>query len=51
MHSVNAPEAPFVLPLTPGFHEVARYRVYTQTAATGGYFIEVAEPNLHRHEA
>ncbi len=51
MRSLNAPMKPFMLPYTPGFHNVPRYRVYTQVAATGGYFIEVAEPNFHRHEA
>jgi len=51
MRSQNAPATPFALPLRPGFHDVARYRVYSQTAAAGGYYIEVAEPKLHRHEA
>ncbi len=51
MRSVNAPKTPFTLPLASGFHNVPRYRVYSQTALTGGYFIEVAEPDLHRHEA
>jgi two-component system OmpR family sensor kinase len=51
MRSENAPETPFVLPMRTGFHNDERYRVYTQTAAAGGYFIEVAEPNMHRHEA
>jgi two-component system, OmpR family, sensor kinase len=51
MHSENAPATPFVLPLRPGFHNVPRYRVFTQAAASKGYFIEVAEPNMHRHQA
>ena len=51
MRSENAPEAPFVLPLGIGFHDAPRYRVYTQSAAAGGYFIEVAEPNFHRDQA
>jgi two-component system, OmpR family, sensor kinase len=51
MRSENAPVTPFLLPFQPGFHNVPRYRVYSQTAAAGGYFIEIAEPNLHRHEA
>jgi two-component system OmpR family sensor kinase len=51
MRSANAPAAPFVLRPQTGFHEVPRYRVYTQPAAAGGYVIEVAEPILHRNEA
>ncbi len=51
LRSENAPVAPFAPALGTGFHNVPRWRVYTQPAAAGGYFIEVAEPDLHRHEA
>jgi two-component system OmpR family sensor kinase len=51
MRSENAPEAPFSVPLHAGFHDTPRYRVYSQPAAADGYFIEVAEPAMHRSEA
>src|SRR6201987_4602916 len=51
MRSENAPETPFSVPRQAGFHDVPRYRVYTQPAAAQGYLIEVAEPSLHRNEA
>jgi two-component system OmpR family sensor kinase len=50
MRSENAPETPFQVPRQAGFHETPRYRVYAQPAADG-YFIEVAEPAVHRSEA
>jgi two-component system OmpR family sensor kinase len=51
MRSENAPEAPFSVPLHAGFYDTPRYRVYSQPAAADGYFIEVAEPAMHRSEA
>src|SRR6202045_20832 len=51
MRSDNAPETPFQVPRQAGFHDTPRYRVYAQTAAADGYFIEVAEPAVHRSEA
>jgi two-component system, OmpR family, sensor kinase len=51
MRSENAPETPFSVPLHVGFHDTPRYRVYSQPAAADGYFIEVAEPLMHRSEA
>jgi two-component system OmpR family sensor kinase len=51
MRSDNAPETPFQVPRQTGFHDIPRYRVYTQPAAADGYFIEVAEPAMHRSEA
>jgi two-component system OmpR family sensor kinase len=52
LRSLNAPAAPFVPPaLNMGFRNVRHWRVYTQPAAAGGYLIEVAEPQIHRHEA
>lgn len=51
MRSDNAPEAPLQVPRQAGFHDTPRYRVYAQPAAAGGYFIEVAEPTMHRSEA
>jgi two-component system, OmpR family, sensor kinase len=51
MRSDNAPETPFQVPRQAGFHDTSRYRVYAQPAAADGYFIEVAEPAVHRSEA
>jgi len=51
MRSENAPETPFSVQLHAGFHDTPRYRVYSQPAAADGYFIEVAEPAMHRSEA
>src|SRR6202048_2916661 len=51
MRSDNAPETPFQVPRQIGFHDIPRYRVYAQPAAADGYFIEVAEPSVHRSEA
>jgi two-component system OmpR family sensor kinase len=51
MRSENAPETPISVPLHEGFHDTPRYRVYSQPAAADGYFIEVAEPAMHRSEA
>jgi two-component system OmpR family sensor kinase len=51
MRSDNAPETPFEVPRQTGFHDTPRYRVYAQAAAADGYFIEVAEPAVHRAEA
>jgi two-component system OmpR family sensor kinase len=51
MRSDNAPETPFQVPRQTGFHDISRYRIYAQPAAADGYFIEVAEPSMHRSEA
>jgi two-component system, OmpR family, sensor kinase len=51
MRSENAPEKPFPVPRQAGFHDTPQYRVYAQPAAADGYFIEVAEPAMHRSEA
>jgi two-component system OmpR family sensor kinase len=51
LRSPNAPEAPFALPLHPGFRDVRHYRVFTRPSAISAYFIEVAEPKMHRREA
>jgi two-component system OmpR family sensor kinase len=51
MRSDNAPETPFPVPRQTGFHDTPRYRVYAQPAAADGYFVEVAEPAMHRSEA
>src|ERR1700751_1884163 len=51
MRSENAPQTPFSVSLHAGFPDTPRYRVYSQPAAADGYFIEVAEPAMHRSEA
>jgi two-component system OmpR family sensor kinase len=51
MRSENAPEKPFPVPRQAGFHDAPQYRVYSQPAAAHGYFIEVAEPAMHRSES
>src|SRR6202043_816907 len=51
MRSDNAPETPFQVPRQTGFHDIPRYRIYAQPAAADGYFIEIAEPSMHRSEA
>jgi two-component system, OmpR family, sensor kinase len=51
MRSENAPEKPFPVPRQAGFHDAPQYRVYSQPAAADGYFIEVAEPAMHRSES
>jgi two-component system, OmpR family, sensor kinase len=51
MRSDNAPKIPFQVPRQTGFHNTPRYRIYAQPAAADGYFIEVAEPAVHRSEA
>lgn len=51
MRSENAPETPFPVPRRAGFHDTPQYRVYAQPAVADGYFIEVAEPAMHRSES
>jgi two-component system OmpR family sensor kinase len=51
MRSENAPETPFPVPRQAGFHDTPQYRIYSQPAAADGYFIEVAEPAMHRSES
>ncbi len=51
MRSENASEKPFPVPRQAGFHDTPQYRVYSQPAAADGYFIEVAEPAMHRSES
>ncbi|MGY3609781.1 MULTISPECIES: ATP-binding protein [unclassified Bradyrhizobium] len=51
MRSENAPAVPFPVPRQAGFHDIPQYRVYSQPAAVDGYFIQVAEPAMHRSES
>ncbi|WP_430437729.1 ATP-binding protein [Oceanibaculum nanhaiense] len=49
LRSHDAPEAPYTGSLALGFSESRHHRVYT--IASGRYFLQVAEPLGHRHEA
>src|ERR1700737_875953 len=51
MRSENAPQRAFPVPREAGFHDTPQYRVYSRPAAADGYFIEVAEPRVHRTES
>jgi two-component system, OmpR family, sensor kinase len=51
LRSPNAPSEPFNATRQPGFHDTPHYRIYTVPATTGPYWLEVAEPQMHRHEA
>ncbi|MBU0723358.1 MAG: sensor histidine kinase N-terminal domain-containing protein [Alphaproteobacteria bacterium] len=49
LRSRDAPQEPFTETIAPGFAQTDRHKVYT--AAAGDYFVQVAEPVSHRHEA
>jgi two-component system, OmpR family, sensor kinase len=51
LRSPNAPEESFNGAPQPGFHETPRYRIYSTPATKGPYWLEIAEPQMHRHEA
>ena len=51
LSSLNAPSEPFNGTRQPGFRDTQHYRIYTVPATTGPYWLEVAEPQMHRHEA
>jgi len=51
LRSPNAPEEPFPGKPQLGFHDTPRYRIYTTPATEGPYWLEVAEPQVHRSEA
>jgi two-component system OmpR family sensor kinase len=51
LRSPNAPEEPFHGAPIAGFRETPQYRIYTTPATSGPYWLEVAEPQMHRHEA
>ncbi|PSJ53216.1 two-component sensor histidine kinase [Mesorhizobium soli] len=51
LHSHDAPQQPFDVPLVPGFHQTATHRIYTEAALTGTLFLQVADPLDHRWEA
>jgi two-component system OmpR family sensor kinase len=51
LRSPNAPEHPFSGTPQPGFRNTKDYRIYTVQATKGLYWLEVAEPQMHRSEA
>jgi two-component system OmpR family sensor kinase len=51
LRSPNAPAEPFSGTPKPGFRDEPHYRIYTAPAPRGPYWLEVAEPQIHRHEA
>lgn len=51
LHSHDAPEEAFQIPLKPGFYQTATHRVYTEVALSGTLFVQVADPLDHRTEA
>jgi two-component system, OmpR family, sensor kinase len=51
LSSPNAPSEPFNGTRQPGFRDTPHYRIYTVPATTGPHWLEVAEPQMHRHEA
>lgn len=51
LRSHDAPHAAFAAPLVPGFYDTPEYRIYTERAADGSAFLQVADPLVHRREA
>jgi two-component system OmpR family sensor kinase len=51
LRSPNAPEQPLSGIPQPGFRDTAKYRIYSTPATEGPYWLEVAEPQMHRREA
>ncbi|MDB5397076.1 MAG: Two-component system, OmpR family, sensor kinase [Rhodospirillales bacterium] len=51
LRSPNAPDEPFNGTPQTGFYDTPHYRIYTAPATRGPYWLEVAEPQIHRHEA
>lgn len=51
LHSHDAPQTPFNVPLQPGFFQTATHRFYTEATLDGTLFVQVADPLEHRWEA
>ncbi|WP_432283719.1 HAMP domain-containing sensor histidine kinase [Aminobacter sp. BA135] len=51
LHSHDAPQDAFDIPLKSGFYQTATHRVYTEAALSGTLFVQVADPLDHRTEA
>jgi len=51
MHSYDTPSLPFKAPLTPGFWQDDRARIFTAAAENNAIFVQVADSLAHRIEA
>jgi two-component system OmpR family sensor kinase len=51
LHSTAAPAEPFDAPLSTGFHDTPTARIYTEMAADGSLFLQVADRFKNRNEA
>ncbi|MGG6895149.1 ATP-binding protein [Rhizobium sp. BR 315] len=51
LHSHDAPPTAYDVPLVIGFHNAARYRIYTESSADGTIFLHVADAFKNRREA
>lgn len=51
LRSHDAPETPFDAPLSVGFHDTQRHRIYTAANADLTLFVQVADRLSHRREA
>ncbi|AYG60558.1 ATP-binding protein [Rhizobium jaguaris] len=51
LHSHDAPTTPYDVPLQIGFHNTAKYRIYTESSPNGSLFLHVADAFKNRREA
>ncbi|MET0747327.1 MAG: HAMP domain-containing sensor histidine kinase [Rhizobium sp.] len=51
IHSQEAPALPYEVPLKVGFHDTAKYKIYTESAMNGTLFLHVADAFRNRREA
>ncbi|MFT4181808.1 MAG: ATP-binding protein [Rhizobium sp.] len=51
LHSHDAPKTPYDVPLTIGFHNTPKYRIYTESSSNGALFLHVADAFKNRREA
>jgi two-component system OmpR family sensor kinase len=51
MRSEEAATVPYEVPLTVGFHNTRKYKIYTQSALNGTLFLHVADAFKNRREA
>lgn len=51
MHSQEAADMPYDVPLKVGFHSTRKYKIYTESAMNGTLFLHVADAYKNRREA
>jgi two-component system OmpR family sensor kinase len=51
LHSQEAPDTAYDVPLTVGFHDTPKYKIYTESALGGKVFLHVADAFKNRREA